>query len=208
MPETAQTRVDRRKARTRMALVTAAQRLFAAQGHTGASIQEITDAADVGFGTFYNHFASKTELFDIAIADMFDQHGAWLDGLLGDEDDPAVVFASSLRLTGRLLHTRPEMAQVMMHATGDLLRAGTGLAPRALRDIRRAVDAGRFQVGDEQVALACAAGSLVGVLQMLENAPAEDVERATDEMTHNVLRMFGLADEESTRLVELPLTND
>jgi len=28
-----------------------------------ASIQEITDTADIGFGSFYNHFESKDQLF-------------------------------------------------------------------------------------------------------------------------------------------------
>lgn len=206
MADIAPGRVDRRKAKTRSALVEAARRLFAEHGQARVSIQEITNAADVGFGTFYNHFASKAELFDVAIAETFDQHGAWLDELLKGETDPAVVFASSMRLTGRLLWTRPEMAQLMIRATGDLLHSGSGLAPRASRDIREAVDAGRFEVGDLQVALACAAGSLVGVLQMLGDAPMEAVERATDEMVRNVLRMFGLSDDEATRLVRLPLS--
>ena len=42
-------RVDRRKERTRSALLRAARRLLA-EDRTNVSIQEITDAADVGFG--------------------------------------------------------------------------------------------------------------------------------------------------------------
>jgi AcrR family transcriptional regulator len=30
------------------------------------SIQEITEAADIGFGSFYNHFESKEQLFRTA----------------------------------------------------------------------------------------------------------------------------------------------
>jgi AcrR family transcriptional regulator len=198
-------RIERRKARTRAALIDAAQRLFAQQGATDMSIQEITEAADVGFGTFYNHFASKAELFDAAIAEAFEEHGAWLDELLADEDDPAVVFATSMRLTGRLLKTHPDMAQVMMHATGQLLRSDRGLAPRALRDIRAAAAAGRFTVGDPEVALACAGGSLVAVLHLVSANPRAGVDRTTDEMVHNVLRMFGMNDRDATGIVSRPL---
>ena len=53
------TRLDRRKARTRQALIDAAVRLIAEGRGERASIQEITDAADIGFGSFYNHFDSK-----------------------------------------------------------------------------------------------------------------------------------------------------
>ena len=48
-------RLDRRKARTRQSLVEAAVRLIADGRGDRASIQEITDEADIGFGSFYNH---------------------------------------------------------------------------------------------------------------------------------------------------------
>ena len=46
-------RLDRRKARTRAALIRAAQTLIA-EGRTNVPILEITQAADVGMGSFYN----------------------------------------------------------------------------------------------------------------------------------------------------------
>jgi AcrR family transcriptional regulator len=51
-------RLDRRKAHTRAALINAAQ-TFIAAGRTNVAIVEITHAADVGIGSFYNHFHSK-----------------------------------------------------------------------------------------------------------------------------------------------------
>ena len=48
----APTRVDRRKARTRRALVDAARALLVERGTDDVSIQEITTRADVGFGSF------------------------------------------------------------------------------------------------------------------------------------------------------------
>ena len=58
-------RLDRRKARTRDALIRAAQTLIA-EGRTNVPIVEITQVADVGMGSFYNHFESKEQLFDAA----------------------------------------------------------------------------------------------------------------------------------------------
>ena len=43
----------RRKARTRARLLEASEQLFIAKGLERVSIQDITDTADVGFGTFY-----------------------------------------------------------------------------------------------------------------------------------------------------------
>jgi len=198
-------RALRRKASTRDALLAAARRLFVQHGGTSASIQDITDAADVGFGSFYNHFNSKAELFDAAITQTFEEHGAWLDELLAGERDPAVVFAMSMRLTGRLQKTRPQMAQVLMRAPGQLLASNRGVAPRALRDIKAAAAAGRFVVDDPAVALACAAGALVAVLHLLSAHPRASVERKTDEMVRNVLRMFGMSDAEAHSIVARPL---
>ena len=198
-------RVDRRKAQTRGALISAAQRFFAEQRATEVSIQEITDAADVGFGSFYNHFASKAELFEAAIAATFEAHGAWLDELLADETDPAVVFAASMRLTGRLQKTQPQIAQVMMNATGHLMAMKGGLVGRSQRDIRAAAAAGRFVVEDVEVAFACAAGALVGTMHLVAANPRSSVERKTDEMVRNVLRMFGMPDAEAAAIVKRPL---
>jgi len=48
-------RLDRRKARTRGALIAAAREMLASRDPAEVSIQDITEAADVGFGSFYNH---------------------------------------------------------------------------------------------------------------------------------------------------------
>jgi len=50
-------RLDRRKAQTRAALVSAARDLLTSRDPAEVSIQEITDAADVGFGVIMITFA-------------------------------------------------------------------------------------------------------------------------------------------------------
>ena len=64
-------RLDRRKARTRAALIRAAQTLIA-EGRTNVPILEITQAADVGLGSFYNHFETKEQLFEAAVEAVMD----------------------------------------------------------------------------------------------------------------------------------------
>lgn len=57
-----ETRVDRRRIRTRSALIGAGQRLFAVKSIDGVTIDDIVDAADVAKGSFYNHFEDKESL--------------------------------------------------------------------------------------------------------------------------------------------------
>jgi AcrR family transcriptional regulator len=198
-------RVERRKQRTRAALVEAAQVIFAERGVADASIQEVTDAADVGFGSFYNYFSSKAELFDVAVAETFEANAARLEELFADEEDPAVVFASSMRLVGRLIETAPRMARIMMHSPGALLTSRKGHAPHALRDIQRAVDSGRFRVDDPMVALACAGGGLIAAMHIADEDRSVVVDDLIDGLVLNVLLMFRVDEAEARRLVSLPL---
>jgi AcrR family transcriptional regulator len=200
-------RLERRKQRTRAALVKAAQRLIA-EGKIHVPVLEITKAADVGMGSFYNHFDSKEQLFEAAIADVLDAHGAMLDRLTESIDDPAETFATSFRLTGRLFRRRPQESEVLLANGPALLSADRGLAPRALRDIKVGVDAGRFKVDDPELALAMAGGALLGLGKLLRDNPDRDDARAADTVTQSVLQLLGLSAEEAHAVCQRPLPDD
>ena len=200
-------RLERRKQRTRAALVKAAQRLIA-EGKINVPVLEITKAADVGMGSFYNHFDSKEQLFEAAIADVLDAHGAMLDRLTESIDDPAETFATSFRLTGRLFRRRPQESEVLLANGPALLSADRGLAPRALRDIKVGVAAGRFKVDDPELALAMAGGALLGLGKLLRDNPDRDDARAADTVTESVLQLLGLSAEEAHAVCQRPLPDD
>src|SRR5208283_5659453 len=101
-------RLDRRKARTRQALIDAAVRLIAEGRGERASIQEITEEADIGFGSFYNHFESKDQLFETASSEVLERWGRMIDRASAGITGPAEVFSISLRLSARLSWTHPE----------------------------------------------------------------------------------------------------
>jgi AcrR family transcriptional regulator len=205
MEETTQVnRLDRRKARTRAALIRAAQTLIA-EGRTNVPILEITQAADVGMGSFYNHFETKEQLFDAAVEAVLDAYGELLDNLTADVEDPAEVFARSFRLTGRLHRREPELSRVLLNNALRLLSADNGLAPRARRDIAAALEAGRFDVADLDVAVSMAAGALLALGQLLQDQPDRDVEETTDRVTEDLLRMFGVPRRQAHHICTLPL---
>ncbi|MET8997842.1 TetR/AcrR family transcriptional regulator [Amycolatopsis sp. Hca4] len=204
MPEHAPSRLERRKARTRAALVRAAQALIA-EGKTAVPILEITQAADVGMGSFYNHFETKEQLYRAAVEDALDTHGALLDELTTGLDDPAQVFAQSFRLTGRLHRKHPELSKVLLHHGLELATAESGLAPRARRDIEAAVRAGRFTVTDPELAMVTVAGTALGLGHLLHCRPERDDAAATDEVTEDLLRMLGLTAAEAHDICSRPL---
>jgi AcrR family transcriptional regulator len=201
MTDVAASRLDRRKARTRASLVAAARMLLASRDPAEVSIQEITDAADVGFGSFYNHFKSKQDLFDAAVEEVLEEHGAMLDAATAGIADPAEVFAAAVRMTARLPKTQPQIAKIFERIGFDLVAVPRGLAPRARRDLKRAQAAGRFTIDDLDVALACASGAMLGVLHMAStNDKPAAIDRAADKLAANLLRMFGVSADEATRI--------
>ena len=52
-------RAEKRKRETRQRLLTVATKLLLEQGYANLTIRAITEKADVGYGTFYLHFADK-----------------------------------------------------------------------------------------------------------------------------------------------------
>jgi AcrR family transcriptional regulator len=195
-----QTRLDRRKARTRQALIDAAARLIAEGRGERASIQEITEAADIGFGSFYNHSESKEELFRTASEEVLEHWGRMIDRACAGIDDPAEVFATSFRISGRLGWTHPELARFITGAGLDLLDIPRGLAPRALRDIKIGQAAGRFTFPHAEIALSAVAGGLLGLLRVHQQHPEQIDETAVDETAEGMLRMFGVPAREAKRI--------
>jgi AcrR family transcriptional regulator len=199
------TRLDRRKARTRRALIDAAVRLIAEGRGDRASIQEITETADIGFGSFYNHFESKEQLFQTAAEETLERWGVMIDRACADIEDPAELFAVSLRISGRLGWTHPDVASFLVGAGLDILDLPVGLAPRALRDIRAGQATGRFTGPDAEVALGAVAGGLLGLFRLGERHPERVDETSIDRFAEAALRMLGLPARDVTRIVKRDL---
>jgi len=199
-------RLERRKMRTRAALIGAAQSFIAA-GRLNAPVLEITQAADVGMGSFYNHFNSKDQLFEAAVNEILDELGTLLDKLTVDGEDPAETFARSFRLVGRMFGQRPQMCRVLLNTGMTLMFADRGLGPRALRDITVAARAGRFTATDPQLALSMAGGALMGVGQLLQNEPYRNCAETADHATRGVLVMLGLPADEADVVCRTPIAD-
>lgn len=199
------TRAQKRKAQTRKSLIGAAQQLMA-QGRTSVSVLDITTMADVGNGSFYNHFATKEELFESAVMAVVEDHGELLDAFTEGMNDPAQMFTQSFRLTGRLHRRYPELSRVVVnHGLSVLSTADAGLLPRARRDIEAAVAARRFVATDIDVALTVVSGAALTLALLLHDQPGRDDAATTDAATAHVLRALGVSDDEAAALIALPL---
>jgi AcrR family transcriptional regulator len=90
---------DRKRARTREALVAAAAELFERHGYDGTTVADIAAAADIGTRTFFSYFASKEEL-------LFPESDARIRAAIqaiderGPDEEPATVLLRALERAG------------------------------------------------------------------------------------------------------------
>jgi AcrR family transcriptional regulator len=202
-------RGTRRRERTRASLLEGARRVIADKGFDAATISEITRAADVGFGSFYNHFRSKDELLRVLVTDAVDAHGRAIDALMADETDPARLVAAGVIHTVAMAEHDPFWAWFMVRTGfGEHSELGAPLLGRLFRDVGHGVASGRFAVDDVPTSVAAVSGATWAVIRArLAGAAAPDAGRL---LAEGVLRLLGLraADARRTaaRVVSLRLT--
>ncbi|MER6632658.1 TetR/AcrR family transcriptional regulator [Streptomyces sp. NPDC000987] len=207
MPSSApsRNRFERRRAETRQALVGAARQILAETGDTSVSIQAIAERADVGFGSFYNHFASKTELFDAAVVDALEEFGRTFDERLAGIDDPAELVAAGFRLSARMTGSHPELMQVLRRRGLGYLHTDNGLSSRARRDLASGIASGRFTAVEPAVALSALGGTLLSLLELKFSRPDLDGDEAASHLAEMVLRMLGLSADDAREVARRPL---
>jgi len=138
---------------------------------------------------------------------VLERWGQLIDRASAGITDPAELFAVGTRITGRLGWTHPDIAGFLtgMGLGLDVLDIPTGLAPRALRDIRAGQAAGRFTVADAEIALSAVAGGMLGLLRMCQRHPERVTEAIVDRLAEAELRLLGVPADEAARLAALPL---
>ena len=207
VPAPAAGRGQRRQARTRAALISAAQQLIARGEGDNPSIQTITDLADVGFGSFYNHFSSKPELMRVAREDAFRQFEDWLAKRAGDDagDDAVGRLIRRIRLTGYLGVDLPQVHLILVQQAGDSMDGPFGLMPGAVTAIDEAIADAPVPAQDADVVRIAIAGAMAAVLRWSAPLPAPEQVRVTGGFAQVVLQMLRVPEQRAGQLLAEPI---
>lgn len=198
-------RQERRRARTRAQLVAAATRLVAERGLGGVAMSDVTAAADLGTGTIYNHFPTYDALVEAVVSEALEDFGSRLDALTAGLDDPAVVFAVSLRHLVRRAVDDPLWGRLLVRLGASHPQLMAVLGPRAARDLRAGMTTGRFVIDDLDIATACTFGSLTGVLHLVvTRAEPAGVDLGVAYAVA-MLKMVGLDESDAREVASRPL---
>ena len=198
-----QGRAARQRMWTRERLTEAARRVIARKGIDATTIADITSEADVGIGSFYNHFKSKEDLVGTLVGQAIEVHGAALYLLVAEVSDPAEVFAICIRHTIRMADHDPVWAWFTVRAGLYVREFESALGTRVMRDLVRGIESGRFTPRDMPSALVVIGGAVVAAMQGrllgVLGAPADHL------IAEHLLRMLGVPADEAQRIASLPL---
>jgi AcrR family transcriptional regulator len=154
----------RRKRETRARLLEAALKLVAAKGVECVAISEITESADVGFGSFYNHFESKEAIYAALVDWVFEEFADTLDRLASGLSDPAEVIAVCVRHTLMRARREPVWGQFLIREGFSARALDNGLSQRLLRDSETGVAARRFVVADPFMSHISVSGTVLAAI--------------------------------------------
>ncbi|HEY7136922.1 MAG TPA: helix-turn-helix domain-containing protein [Acidimicrobiia bacterium] len=159
-------RRGRRRVTTRRSLLDAARRLVAERGVDGLTVAEITDAADVGFGTFYGYFETRDDLVDALLGQAAEELAGENDRLTGGLEDPAERVAVATRNTITSIDRDPIWAAFLVHAAfSKHPQIWTALNGRMMRDVMTGVEQHRFMIEDLGAVPFLIGGGVLAVLR-------------------------------------------
>jgi len=208
----------RRKRETRARLLDAALRLMAQKGMEGVAINEITEAADVGFGSFYNHFESKEAIYATLVESVFEEFADSLDRVASGLSDPAEIVSVSVRHTLMRARREPVWGHFLIREGFSARVLTLGLGQRLLRDIERGIAEKRFVVADPFIGFLSVGGTVLTAIAAELNfvapgAPAAGVlkelgfsgEHFPERTAATLLHTLGLKRAEAEKIASRPL---
>lgn len=196
-------RGSRSRELTRQKLISAALKVMAEKGVDGTAIADITEAADVGFGSFYNHFKSKTEIAQVAFKAHIDELGEITSYIGNAESDWAIAVAFIQRAILTKAVADPLWGWFIVHAAVGLPDLWQVFAMQGTRHIQAGREAGRFSVSCDQTALRIILSAELATMRALLEEELDP--SAVDETIECLLRMLGVPPEEARELSTRPL---
>ena len=132
-------RHERRRLQTRKQLIETTMQLVLEKGYDAISIQDITDRADLGRGTFYIHFKDKEEIVWTVFQELFQTLEQDAHRQL-DRNAPGVEYYGLLNIFRHAEKNR-DLYRIMLGGKGSALLTGRVqdfMAESFLYDIRNA----------------------------------------------------------------------
>ncbi len=185
-------RQARRRAETRGKLLEAARAMTLERDIESITIADITARADVGFGSFYNHFESKEAILEATTEREAQRLQEMIGALLATEQDVAVRLAVAVRYIARLTLDDPMWRWLFRHSAYGFLAIRRATGPAFERDLDEGKRAGRFAFDNIASATEFVFGGMLAVFGAAVSGRID--QRSVEHAVVLVLRSLGVAD--------------
>lgn len=126
-------RVERRKARTNRRLLEVAQQLFSEKGIYWTTVEDITELADQGKGTFYKYFDSKEAIIRTLLEEGLDELAVKTEQALRSVSSGAKVLSAAIEARVDFFLEHPDYL-LLFHQVRGMMQLKVDIA-KELRDI-------------------------------------------------------------------------
>jgi AcrR family transcriptional regulator len=191
-------RTARRQAKTRADLISAARDIIAERGLDGLRVIDVTERADVAFGTFYNQFKTKDDIVEAVVAETIVGLAASIEESPAFTD-PAEALVASTRAIVRVAYDDPSLARLLVNLEQAEARFERTIRPQAGALLERGVAEGVFAIDDLETTLTMSIAAAFEVIRCILDGRLSD--RADLTCAEMLLRMAGVEPRRAARYV-------
>lgn len=191
-------RGERKKLLTRENLLVAIQELLLERNLEEITVNDITERADIGLGTFYNYFKSKKEVIDGLFQLALDYYHKELNQITDTLEDPAEILAASIVFTIQRISETSQLGWLLFDAglAQDVFRQS--IYQRAYKDFQLAIEMDRFAMDNVGLNLIMLEGSVMAVAEAIYRKTLP--KKSVYEVAEICLRQLGLEAKEAKRI--------
>lgn len=191
-PQKRPPREDRRRQRTRSAIISAGHKLFASRSMEGVSIDDIIGTADIAKGSFYNHFDDKESLAATIIELVQGDCERHVFVANQDIEDAPTRVARAMAVMVRYAHDNPDRLKAMLSLSARRTNVETPLNAGITHDIKSGLATGQFKAISVEAGVLIVIGLISIAIDYL-HATARDIPPAdaAEELGAALLRALG-----------------
>lgn len=196
-------RAARASRNTRNKLIAAAVVVMSRDGFDGATIAAIAEEADVGFGSFYNHFKSKEEIARAVFDLRSEELQLNLAAIKAAVSDPAEQVSLISRLVIFHAVKDPIWGWFLIRASETAEEYRRIMYERSIATFTQGLEQGRFTFSSPETAAVMVNSTVFGTIRAILNTDLPD--RSTRFAVELILSALGLNAEEARKVAETPV---
>lgn len=195
---------EKARLRTRTKLLRAARTVMGRKGIESTAINDITEQAELSFGSFYNYFSSKEEVARAVFIDDALLMIEAFDSTMSPTAGIAEIVGVNIRRTIHRGLTDPVWGWFLVHSVYSINDMIETMGNPLARDIRIGNESKVFNVVDIVSTVDCIIGGMLYLLRkILEGARPTS---AVESMVQYILGGLGVAHDEVERIIRIDLS--